>query len=87
MADEKCAECDERATELVIAAEGKKVHYCAKHYVEHEGGGCLEGDLLFMEAGEEYDWSEDVVKEIIKQFPKLAEKYKDVIDKILKSKN
>lgn len=64
----------------------KEDHYCVKHYVEWEGEGCLEGDLISMDLFKDYNMDRNIAEEIAKQFPSLAKKYKHVLDKILASK-
>lgn len=81
-----CIKCGERATEtLRLSISGrivKEEYYCIKHWVENEGEGCLEGDLIAMDNFKEYDMDKQMAQEIIKQFPKLAKKYKHVLDKV-----
>ncbi len=83
--DKTCIKCGNSAVETLITVTGKREDYCAKHWVENEGEGCLESDLLNMEDTKTYDMGKEVAKEIKKQFPKLAELYKAVLDKVLKS--
>ncbi len=80
----KCIKCNKRATETLITISREKKHYCAKHWVKEEGD-CLEADLLMMQETKKFDWmSKAVAKEIVKQMPKLAKKYKEILEKVIR---
>lgn len=94
-----CIKCGEKATKTLSLQRGdfivKEEYFCTKHWVENEGEGCLDFDLRCLEDDlnnpriEEHNdkrlenWNLELVEEIRKQFPKLANEYKEIINKIV----
>lgn len=87
--EEKCCKCAAEANnQLVTTVLGKKVSekwFCARHWVQNEGQGCLEFDLRNIERDKEYDSIDsEIVKEIWSQFPNLGKRFAKTLRAIVK---
>lgn len=87
--EEQCKLCKKKAVEsLITERDGRVVkseHFCARHWVEHEGETCLGHDLEVAQAWADYESIHaDVALEIEKQYPKLAQEFGKTLRKIVK---
>ncbi len=76
MGRQKCSQCNRLS---VIKSDGKE--FCAIHYVDNEGKGCLHEDLRLAKLEGKWLGDKSILIEIKKQFPELVDEFKDVFDK------
>jgi len=62
---EKCIKCKKESDIKV-----DNYHYCAFHYVEAEGEGCLEYDLEYIAEGKILGKNKESTKRIVKEIKK-----------------